>query len=388
MPKYIDLLRNHQPGKTGGASSDAQHSDEEPLRAPSKPAEKLPEEVAPASRRKPVAKKAAAKTPAKKKKTSKTTPAEIITDPDIWLDHCIRVMLSFLKAASNRKVVPIEKLWEHLKPQVAAVISDPKQLSALELKVNGDTRKIRELSPEFGGMLEKSMNMLLLSIKVGLQLRMTEQAILSLLLAGMLHHAGLARVPIAIRQKSSALTRDERLSIRNATHEGVEYLRACGIGDADTLLAIEQSQERIDGSGPLGLHGAEISRMGRIVGLLSFFEALIHYRPYRQRMLPRDAIRDIILHHKQAFDTSLLKALIDAASLYPIGTYVQLNSGDIGQVIHIHPRLPLRPTVMLCMDRAGHAIDPREVDLQLQTTLMVERCMYSEDVEKSLHNSK
>ncbi|MDQ6965376.1 MAG: hypothetical protein Q9M23_00430 [Mariprofundaceae bacterium] len=369
MPKYIDLLRNHQPGKPGNPSPDVQHGDEELLDIPSMPAEKSSAQ-----------KKKAPKTADR----AKTQGREIITDPDIWLDHCIRIMMSFLKAASNRKVVPIEKLWRHLKPQVAAVISDPKQLSALELKVSEDTHNIREISPEFGGMLEKSMNMLLLSIKVGLQLRMSEQSILSLLLAGMLHHAGLARVPIAIRQKSSALTRDERLSIRNATHEGVEYLRACGIGDADTLLAIEQSQERIDGSGPLGLSGAEISRMGRIVGLLSFFEALIHYRPYRQRMLPRDAIRDIILHHKQSFDTNLLKALIDAASLYPIGTYVQLNSGDIGQVIHIHPRLPLRPIVMLSMDRAGHPIDPREVDLKQQTTLLIERCMYAEDIEKSL----
>jgi len=369
MPKYIDLLRNHQSGKPGDRSPDVQHGDEELLSMPPKTAEKSPKK----NKKRP-------ETPDRAEALNR----EIVTDPDIWLDHCIRIMLSFLKAASNRKVVPIQKLWQHLKPQVAAVISDSKQLSELELKVSGDTRNIREISPEFGGMLEKSMNMLLLCIKVGLQLRMSEQSILSLLLAGMLHHAGLARVPIAIRQKSSALTRDERLSIRNATHEGVEYLRACGIDDADTLLAIEQSQERIDGSGPLGLHGAGISRMGRIIGLLSFFEALIHYRPYRQRMLPRDAIRDIILHHKQAFDTNLLKALIDAVSLYPIGTYVQLNSGDIGQVIHIHPRLPLRPTVMLCMDRAGHSIDPREVDLKQQTTLLIERCMYAEDIEKSL----
>jgi len=372
MPKYIDLLRNHQPGTKRPTSGESDpETDEEPLHSP-KASGKAANHPKQSDKSEVMSDESA---------ESAQQDGPVAIDPDLWLAQCTRIILSFLKAASNHKVVPIDRLWKHLRPQLAAVIADRQQLSALELKINGDSRSIREMSDEFGGMLEKSMNMLILSIKVGLQLRMSEASILSLLLAGMLHHAGLARVPIAIRQKSSALTRDERVTIRNATREGVKYLRECGIGDADTLLAIEQSQERIDGSGPLGMRGSEISYLARIVGLLSFFEALIHYRPYRQRMLPRDAIRDIILHHKNAFDTSLLKALIDAASLYPIGTYVQLNSGDIGQVIHIHPRLPLRPIVKLCMDRSGNPVTPRLMDLKEQTTLLVERCMYPEDLE-------
>lgn len=378
MPKYIDLLRNHQSGTKRPAPGVANpETDEELLAGP-----KLSGEETHARSQRPDHPEA------DKGESMGGEPGEdgqqgepVAIDPDLWLNHCTRIMLSFLKAASSHKIVSIDRLWKHLKPQLSAVIADQQQLSALELKISGDTRDIRGMSDEFGGMLEKSMNMLMLSIKIGLQLRMSEASILSLLLAGMLHHAGLARVPIAIRQKSSALTRDERMTIRNATREGVKYLRDCGIDDTETLLAIEQSQERIDGSGPLGMRGSEISYLARIVGLLSFFEALIHYRPYRQRMLPRDAIRDIILHHKNAFDTSLLKALIDAASLYPIGTYVQLNSGDIGQVIHIHPRLPLRPVVKLCMDRSGKSVAPRTMDLQEQTTLLVERCMYPEDLE-------
>lgn len=365
MPKYIDLLRTHQSGSPDRAAAKAAQTAGEELLG-----------VTPAS-----AKPAPDRQEAPKPLQGSAQQGQ--TDMDAWLSQCIRIMLSFLKAASHRKVVPADKLWKHLKPEVAAIMADQRQLSALELEVSGDTRRIREMSDEFGGMLEKSMNMLLLSIKIGMQLRMSERDVLSLLLAGMLHHAGLASVPIAIRQKSSALTREERQAIRNATHEGVQYLRACGITDDNTLLAIEHSQERIDGSGPLGMSGSEIPYMARIVGLLSFFEALIHYRPYRQRMLPRDAIRDIILHHKSAFDTSLLKALIDAASLYPIGTYVQLNSGDIGQVIHIHPRLPLRPVIRLRMNRAGQPLTPREIDLQVQTTLLVERCMYPEDLDIS-----
>jgi len=117
------------------------------------------------------------------------------------------------------------------------------------------------------------------------------------------------------------------------------------------------------------------------------FEALIHYRAYRKRLLPRDAIRELLMHHKSFFDPALLKCLIDAISLYPVGTYVQLNSGDIGQVIRENSRLPMRPTVQLSMDRHGNGIVPRDVNLQTQTTLIVEHCMYPEDVAEISQNA-
>jgi len=351
MPKYIDLLRNSQAGdnKTSGTDSIPESSvlhDENTQQA------------------------------APKRTSSKKT-----TDLDIWLTQCTRITLSFLKAASKRKVVKADKLWLHLKPQLQITADENNQLSTLELKVSDSTKRTREMSEEFGGMLEKSMNMLLLSIKIGRQLKIQDEQLITLVLASMLHHVGLARVPIDIRQKTSALSLDERENIRTALQDGVDYLRECGIDDASVLSAISQSQERIDGSGPLALKATEINFLARIIGLLSFFEALIHYRPYRQRMLPRDAIREIILHHKTAFDHVILKALIDAISLYPIGTYVQLNSGDIGQVIDVHPRLPLRPTVLLRMDRNHQPVTPREVNLQEQTTLLVEQCMYPEDLD-------
>ncbi|MDQ6968792.1 MAG: hypothetical protein Q9M14_08940, partial [Mariprofundaceae bacterium] len=100
----------------------------------------------------------------------------------------------------------------------------------------------------------------------------------------------------------------------------------------------------------------------------------------RARLLPRDAIREIVKHHKKSFDPMMLKALIESISLYPIGTYVQLNSGEIGMVIRIHPRLPLRPIVNIEMDIQGRDVPPRQVDLKAQPNLTVEKCMYKESL--------
>jgi len=215
---------------------------------------------------------------------------------------------------------------------------------------------------------------------MGVQLQLNKDELHALVLAGMLHHIGMARIPAEVRHKKKRLSNEENKLIRQAPEQGSDYLRQCGVSDERILSAVLQAQERVDGSGPMGLQGNEISRTARIIGLLSMFEALIHYRAYRKRLLPRDAVRELLNHHKKAFDQAFLKCLIDAISLYPVGTYVQLNSGDIGQVIRVHRRLPLRPTVHVSMDRHGNGIVPRDVNMQTQPTLIVERCMYREDV--------
>jgi len=372
MPKYIDMLRR---GQKPGSEDKESLLEEEELLVPPPPSAK----PAPSNR-------SLQQPPSGRQRFEDTSQpsANMIDNAQELIAECSRVLLAFFKAASSQKPVPINKLWQHLKPQITNAVRDAKIRNALELKVGENPQQFRDMSKEFGSMLEKSINMLLLGIKIGNQLRMDEDAILSLLFAGMFHQAGLARVPVGIREKAGALNQSERKIIRSSANAGIEYLRSCGVTDQDILLAIGQSHERIDGSGPQGLKEGDISYLGRTLGLLSFFEALIHFRPYRQRLLPRDAIREIILNHKQAFDINLLKALIDAVSLYPIGTYVQLNTGEMGRVVHVHPRLPLRPIVLLDLDANGQPIKQRQVDLQAQTTLQVQRCMYPEDLEKAL----
>ncbi|MDQ6973719.1 MAG: HD domain-containing phosphohydrolase, partial [Mariprofundaceae bacterium] len=178
--------------------------------------------------------------------------------------------------------------------------------------------------------------------------------------------------------KKERLNKKELKEIHQAPKYGLDFLKQSNIKSDIILDACLLANERYDGSGATGLSGSNIAWSARLTGVLSMFEALIHYRPYRNRLLPRDAIREMVKHHKKAFDPDMLKALIESISLYPIGTYAQLNTGEIGLVTHIHPYRPLRPVVEIRMDRHGHAIPPRKIDLTTQPNLTVERCMYEE----------
>ncbi|HXH64664.1 MAG TPA: HD domain-containing phosphohydrolase [Mariprofundaceae bacterium] len=305
------------------------------------------------------------------------TESDGATTQAAWLSGCVALLLRIYEDAGHNVPSDLSPLLMHLERFTDAVYEDIERLNALELEISNHIDEFREQHITCGDLLEKAVMMMLYGIKVCMQMHMEPREITRHVAASMLHNIGMALILVDTRLKESTLSDVERALIRRTPEKSVEYLKDCSITDPVLLQAAEQAQERFDGSGPHGLSGSDIALSARITGLLSMFEALVHFRAYRERLLPRDAIRELVNRYKNQFDPAILKVLIESVSLYPVGTYVQLNSGDVGQVIRVQPRLPLRPRILLTLDKHGKKIQPREVDLREQPNLMVQRCMYA-----------
>ncbi len=310
--------------------------------------------------------------------TEQTTEHNSQFDVGTWLEQISRGILTIFQSAHQQQVSDISVLNEMLRSLIDHCNADPHMLDALELKISREIQSIRDIDENTGDLVQKSIMMMLYSIKTGQQLKLQQQELIHITIAAMLHHIGMVMIPDEIRHKKERLTRDELKHIKQAPEAAHTYLQSCHIEDESILLAAAQAAERYDGSGPGKLKGHEIAWSARLVGLLSMFEALTHFRPYRQRFLPRDAIRELVNHHKKSFDPSMLKALIESISLYPVGTFVQINTGEIGQVIMVHNKFPLRPVVLINMDKYSKPIAAREINLKLQPNLMIQKCMYEE----------
>jgi len=298
-----------------------------------------------------------------------------------WLQLISQDLSAIFQAAQEQQPTDTLQLNEHLRILFSLLERDNTTLGFLELEISRNIKSICNVDISVNDLVQKAIMMMLYTIKVGLQLKLQHQELLQNTVAAMLHHIGMAMVPDAIRHQTGKLSADEIKLIKNASKNAVRYLNSCDIDNNLLLLAAAQSSERFDGSGATGLSGHNIAWIARVIGLLSMFEALIHIRPYRQRLLPRDAIRELVNRHKRAFDPVILKALIESISLYPVGTFVQLNTGEIGQVITVHNKFPLRPIVHINMDKFGNAITEREINLKNQPNLMIQKCMYEEALE-------
>ncbi|MES9938351.1 MAG: HD-GYP domain-containing protein, partial [Sedimenticola sp.] len=61
----------------------------------------------------------------------------------------------------------------------------------------------------------------------------------------------------------------------------------------------------------------------------------------------------------------LIEGFIQTIGIYPIGSLVELNTGEVGAVITISKYARLRPSVMLFLDEEKNPISPmRQINLE------------------------
>lgn len=196
-----------------------------------------------------------------------------------------------------------------------------------------------------------SVNTSILAIKLGKAIGLEEEKLAQLGLAALLHDIGSVRVSNKLLAKPSALTNTEMGSIKQRPNHSFEILQ--DFKDDHPYLAetAVQVYERIDGSGyPMGLQRDEIHEYAQIIGLVDVYEALTHSRPHRKRFQFFAAVKEIIRTFKNKFQRRYLKAFLNNFSVFPIFSYVRLNSGAIGRVIETYPDQPFRPKIKVIFD--------------------------------------
>jgi HD-GYP domain-containing protein (c-di-GMP phosphodiesterase class II) len=126
----------------------------------------------------------------------------------------------------------------------------------------------------------------------------------------------------------------------------------------DEIVAVHH--ERQDGSGyPYGLKGEEMSIEGSIAALVDSFSALTSARPYAEQASPSNALS---LMHKlrgQLFHDALVEQFIQCIGIYPVGSAVELNTGEVGIVIAQNLVRRLQPKVMIILDGDWKPVYPQ-----------------------------
>jgi HD-GYP domain-containing protein (c-di-GMP phosphodiesterase class II) len=147
-------------------------------------------------------------------------------------------------------------------------------------------------------------------------------------------------------------------------------------------VIISQHHERMNARGyPLGLSGNEINEYARIIGLTDTYEAMTHNRAFRKAIQQHQAIIEILGPQKVFFDQDILKAFIEKISIYPVGSFVRLNNGDVARVISSSPESAIRPVVLTIIDCAGKAVaEPKTIDLSKNDSFYIKETYSAADV--------
>ncbi len=217
-------------------------------------------------------------------------------------------------------------------------------------------------SPQGPPLVTNLINVGVLATRVGMGLGYYGNELERLALAGLVHDIGIFAVPQSLVTKSGRLTQEERTLVEQHPELGYEVIRTAGADYEWLALVVRQAHERSNGQGyPNRLRGRQIGEYAQIIGVVDVFDALVSPRPYRRRLLPHEAVRELLVTERTAFPREVMKALVEQLSVYPLGTSVRLTTGEVGTVVRINARYPLRPTVRV-EEQDGSSVH-RELDL-------------------------
>ena len=190
-----------------------------------------------------------------------------------------------------------------------------------------------------------------LAVAFGRQLGLPAEQIHELALGALLFDIGKTKVPEKLLSKAGKLSDDEFSIVK--MH--VEF--ALGIVDGDngispqTRAMIATHHEHFDGSGyPKRLKGGEIPLLGRIAAIVDFYDAVTSDRPYSSAMSPHDAIKYLYQFRNTHYQDELIEQFIQTIGAYPVGTLVELSTGEVGIVIEQNQVRRLLPKVIVVLD--------------------------------------
>ncbi len=220
--------------------------------------------------------------------------------------------------------------------------------------------------PAGSPLVTNLLNVGILGSKVGTGLGYYGEELDRLAFAGLVHDIGLFAVPQSLITKTGRLTPEERMMIEQHPDLGYQLVHRMGASYQWLAKVIREAHERYNGQGyPNRLKGRQISEMAQIIGVVDVFDALVSERPYRRRLFPHEAVKELLVVERTAFPREILKALVEQLSVYPLGTTVRLSTGETATVHRINSQYPLRPLVRVGEQGAGDGSEACQVDLSL-----------------------
>jgi HD-GYP domain-containing protein (c-di-GMP phosphodiesterase class II) len=212
-----------------------------------------------------------------------------------------------------------------------------------------------------------SLNVCIFALTFGRSLGLTDKELNELGIGALMHDIGKMRVPLEILNKEGKLTRDEMALVREHALYGYEILITYADSLPESALEVSLSHhERKNGSGyPRKLAGDFIHLYARIVAIVDVYDAITSDRVYHHGMNTLDALKLMFESRLDQFDAELIEQFIKCIGIYPIGSIVELNTGEIGIVISVAQRQRLTPIIMIVRNGQGEPVlPPRMLDLQ------------------------
>ncbi|MEX0963716.1 MAG: HD domain-containing phosphohydrolase [Pseudohongiellaceae bacterium] len=218
------------------------------------------------------------------------------------------------------------------------------------------------------------------------QVGMPSASIKILFLGTLLADIGMQLLPERLVNKRGPFRKKELLAYRKHVDFGVELVSQVSDLDARVVEIIRSHHERQDGRGfPRQLRGKQIPLLARFANLAYCFERLLRSNAAGPATTPAKALSKLYKQRALKFPEQLVVELIHVMGTYPVGSLVQLSTGEVALVLEQNLQERLSPKIAVLTDANKNLLDKSVlVELANQTKSKLERSIVSSYQSKNV----
>lgn len=225
--------------------------------------------------------------------------------------------------------------------------------------------KLTEIRQESTDMYSHSINVCALSTLLALKLNMDMKKVEEIAKGSILHDVGLRYISVEYQNIDllEMLPTDAKEFKKHVIY-GYEAVREDEWLSDISKKIILHHHETSDGTGyPFKMKSNRTSDEIKVVAVCDAFDRKLSGIGCR-----RSSVHEIIeyfrIQRNREFDSKIVDILIGIVALYPVGTKVFTNEGEVGFVIKQNKDFTDRPILMIIEDKNGEPVSPpRELDL-------------------------
>lgn len=193
----------------------------------------------------------------------------------------------------------------------------------------------------------------ILSLMIGMHLQLDRTVLITLGLSALLHDIGKVRIPQEILTKAEVLTADEREIIKRHTLHGAHLLRSLSGSPRLARVVAFEHHVNFNLSGYPRIVAKDVPHLlTRIVQPAEVFDAVTSSRrPYRRPMLPHEGMKLLLDAAGTLFDPTPVGAFVRVMGLYPVGSVVELNTGELAVVVRPSDSDAAHPSIKILTNR-------------------------------------
>lgn len=219
-------------------------------------------------------------------------------------------------------------------------------------------------------LYERSVRTSVYLLAMGRHLGLPREELSELGMGGLLMDVGQTQLPIEIQKKTGRLNAAEHeIFKRHVSYGEISVATTPEISEA-ILAIVAQHHERENGSGyPRGLFANQLHPYAKMAAVIDSYENLIEPARDMPAFRPFEALQELKANSMGGLNSTLVEQFCQFIGVFPIGSLVELNTGEVAIVLAHNRTQRFRPKIMIILDAKKKPYQsPLQLDLRLSET--------------------